>query len=299
MSSNSPENFAKSQKALIVAPAGCGKTELIADSVSHCDGLQLILTHTHAGVNSLRKRLKKKGVSSGLYRLETIHSFALRYASAYPKASGLITSKPKTTQEYENVITSAVKLFETELAKTIFNISYTGVFVDEYQDCTVEQHKLIMALAENLPCRIVGDPLQGIFDFGKSELVNWESDVFPSFDRLDDLHEPWRWKGEGCNELLGKWLIEVARPEIEKEHRFKLGGLEEVGVYWHPKSKNYSAELQNIANNFDEIFAICDPSIEAKPHHLAKKLKNRYKTIEPLTSKKLMEIADKLVLCHF
>ena len=56
---NSPENFAKQKRAVIVAPAGYGKTELIVQSVACSEGRQLILTHTHAGVDSLRKRFKK------------------------------------------------------------------------------------------------------------------------------------------------------------------------------------------------------------------------------------------------
>jgi topoisomerase-like DNA binding C4 zinc finger protein/AAA domain-containing protein len=288
MLNNTPENFAKSQCAVIVAPAGCGKTELIADSVAYCSGRQLILTHTHAGVNSLRKRLKKKNISSKLFHLETIHSFALRYASAYPKTSRIISVQPKTTEEYKSVIVSTIKLFEKELAKKVLKASYAGVFVDEYQDCTIEQHNLILKLAENLPCRIVGDPLQAIFSFGGNKLVKWEDDIFSNFNRLDDLCEPWRWKSNGGNESLGRWLIEKARPAIDNHTSLTLSGLEKFGCYWHSKPKSYSQELQERANDFDNIFAICAPSNSNKPHSIAEKLRNRYKTIEPVTGNDLI-----------
>ena len=43
----------------VVAPAGFGKTHLIADAVKLSAGRQLILTHTHSGVDALKKKLKK------------------------------------------------------------------------------------------------------------------------------------------------------------------------------------------------------------------------------------------------
>ncbi len=297
MANNSPRNFAKSDKTVIIAPAGCGKTELIADSVDYCDGRQLILTHTHAGVNSLRKRLKRKGIPSKRYRLETIHSFAVRYASGYPKASGIITSEPETNEEYENVIESATLLLEKELAKKVLKESYDGVFVDEYQDCIVSQHKLILKLAEHLPCRIVGDYLQGIFDFRGSELVDWERDVYSEFDVLDELREPWRWKREGCNKALGDWLINIARPALEDSKQIlNLHGLESIGVHWYPKKEynNYTSELGEHADHFDDIFAICAPGNIHKPHKIAEKLNNRYRSIEPLTAKDLFKFAEKI-----
>jgi hypothetical protein len=80
------------------------------------------------------------------------------------------------------------------------------VFVDEYQDCTASQHGLVLQLADLLPTRVVGDPLQGIFEYGGG-VVDWDADVFPIFDRLDDLEVPWRWRDS--NPELGEWLLEL------------------------------------------------------------------------------------------
>ena len=108
---NSPENFAKQQRAVIVAPAGYGKTELIAQSVACSEDRQLVLTHTHAGVDSLRKRFRKYNISSSKFNIETIHSFALRFAGSYPKTTGLPFDKPHENEEYDQVINSAINLF--------------------------------------------------------------------------------------------------------------------------------------------------------------------------------------------
>lgn len=51
----------------VALPAGAGKTELIAASVAKATqqgGTCLVLTHTHAGVDALRRRMKKFGVAS-------------------------------------------------------------------------------------------------------------------------------------------------------------------------------------------------------------------------------------------
>ena len=45
--------------AAIIAPAGHGKTEMIAEIVKYAEGKQLLLTHTNAGVDAIEKRLQK------------------------------------------------------------------------------------------------------------------------------------------------------------------------------------------------------------------------------------------------
>jgi hypothetical protein len=54
----------------VAAPAGCGKTQLIADALTqHTDNKPvLVLTHTNAGVTALRARLQRGAVPSSAYR---------------------------------------------------------------------------------------------------------------------------------------------------------------------------------------------------------------------------------------
>ena len=58
----------------VVAPAGYGKTHLIAESTARSAGRQLILTHTYAGVNALRRKMRILGVGDKFYRIDTIAS---------------------------------------------------------------------------------------------------------------------------------------------------------------------------------------------------------------------------------
>lgn len=287
---NSPENFAKHRRAVIVAPAGYGKTELIAQSVACSEGRQLILTHTHAGVDSIRKRIKEKyPVPTSRYYVETIHSFALRTAGSYPKTTGLTIQQPQTTDDYKQIIGSAIELFDTKLGKDILEASYSGIFVDEYQDCGIDQHELICKLAETLPCRVVGDPLQGIFDFGNNKIVDWEKHVFLFFERMPNLEIPYRWKYSIPE--LGERL---------KDIRTRLCDGKEI-VFRKTVSSSYK-EIVKFLNyekfNGEKVFVICEPKNPDFPHVLAGSLKNRFRTIEPITCKTLIDYAFIIESCQ-
>ena len=152
----------------MVLPAGAGKTELIARATgvaSETDGRQLILTHTHAGVHALKARLAGVGVEPWSYTLTTIAGWALKWALHYPSISRLTTAEPTSPDEWNAVYEGARRVLANPHLAASVRASYGGGFVDEYQDCTLQQHKLALALAELLPLRVLGDPLQGIFGF--------------------------------------------------------------------------------------------------------------------------------------
>ena len=78
----------------VVAPAGHGKTEMLARTA--VQGKQtLILTHTHAGVHALSARAKRLGVAKDSVTIDTIASWASRYAYAFPKLAGNPPRNPK------------------------------------------------------------------------------------------------------------------------------------------------------------------------------------------------------------
>ena len=135
----------------VVAAAGCGKTEQIVRAVQITEGRRLILTHTHAGVDVLRSRLKMHKVSSGKFRIDTIAGWCLRYAASFPIRSGISCDAPKDELEWNVVYEAAAKLIKSGAVKGVLASSYSGVFVDEYQDCTDLQHQVIKAIAAHLP----------------------------------------------------------------------------------------------------------------------------------------------------
>ncbi len=202
--------FAAQSRCVVVAAAGCGKTELIAQAVAASNhSRQLILTHTHAGVRALKDRLQRRRIDPGTYSVDTISGFSLRYACSFPSLSRCRITEPGTTADWTQIYEAAQEALRHRHVRSVLSHSYSGLFVDEYQDCTVKQHELIKLLAELLPTRIVGDPLQGIFDFSPNEdpIVDWPRDVYPFFRRLADLQTPYRWQQQ--NDALGRWLTAV------------------------------------------------------------------------------------------
>lgn len=203
--------FAHARRAVVVAPAGCGKTELIADAVAERSAERhLVLTHTHAGVRALRARMRRKGIAAASVHVDTIAGWALRTAAAFPATSGLSVSKTPTGEEWQRVYAAAARLLGAASGRRLLRNSYASVFIDEYQDCTLGQHALVLMLAEALPCRLVGDPLQAIFGFAGERPVDWQADVFGHFERQPKLETPHRWAGR--NEALGYWLLKIRGP---------------------------------------------------------------------------------------
>lgn len=200
------------ERGAITAPAGCGKTHLIAEALTRHAGVKpiMILTHTNAGVVALRGRLDALRVPSNSYRLATIDGWAMRLISTFPRRSGhdpdlLNLAHPAT--DYPNIRVAAAKLLKAGHINDVLRASYDRLIVDEYQDCSIRQHALVTYAAQSLPTVVLGDPLQAIFGFGGDELADWD-EVTKYFPVVGQLSTPWRWINAGAGPL-GRWLLEV------------------------------------------------------------------------------------------
>ncbi len=199
----------------VTAPAGCGKTHLIAEALTRHTGAKpiLVLTHTNAGVVALRGRLDKAGVPSKAYRLSTIDGWAMRIISTFPARSAhdqtiLKLANPST--DYPNIRNAAWKLLKSGHVGDVLKASYDRLIVDEYQDCSIYQHAIVYYAAQVLPICVLGDPMQAIFGFGNDRLAKWNDEVCAHFPIIGELTTPWRWKNADA-EPLGLWLLEVRR----------------------------------------------------------------------------------------
>ena len=195
----------------IVAAAGCGKTQLIADTLAvHPRGRPvLILTHTNAGRSALEARLHRAGVPRDAYRVRTLDGWAIRLIGSFPRRSGhdlRILELARPRDDYPAIREAAAALLRSENISDALRATYARVFVDEYQDCSVTQHQMVVAASEVLPTCVLGDPLQAIFDFGRDRLVAWDDDVLGHFPPIGELQTPWRWINAGT-EGLGSWLL--------------------------------------------------------------------------------------------
>jgi len=199
-------------KGAVTAPAGCGKTQLIASAlIRHVAAKPiLVLTHTNAGVAALRGRLDRAGVAASRYRLATLDGFAMRLIRTFPARSGhdpeiLQLTSPRT--DYPAIRDAAVALIGDGHLNDIIPATYDRLFVDEYQDCSLIQHTLAASIAETVPAAVLGDPMQAIFGFNGA-LVDWDEDVHSYFAPAGELATPWRWINAE-EEEFGRWLLEV------------------------------------------------------------------------------------------
>lgn len=200
------------ERGSITAPAGCGKTQLIVDTLlAHTpEKPVLILTHTNAGVTALRARLKRAGIVSSSYRVSTIDGFSMRLISRFPMRSRhnpqlLLLNNAGT--DYPAIRDAARQLLNSGHISQLIRSTYSRLFVDEYQDCNVIQHAIVVGFAQLLPTCVLGDPLQAIFCFRGNQLVNW-SEVGIQFPEAGELRTPWRWRLAGT-EHLGQWLLAI------------------------------------------------------------------------------------------
>ena len=204
-----PITILAATKGLVIAPAGCGKTQLIVDTLKQSKGKPtLVLTHTNAGVMALRERFGRAAISSSLYRLSTVDAFAIRLVLAYPQRTGLSFDPAANQIPYKNIRHTAAKLIHSGALDDILKATYQRVLVDEYQDCSIQQHNVVKVLARRLPTCVFGDPLQAIFGFGDDLLPEWVTVVEAEFPKLGELSTPWRWKNLGADDL-GQWVLDV------------------------------------------------------------------------------------------
>ena len=286
----------------VVAPAGYGKTYLIAESTARSAGRQLILTHTYAGVNALRRKLRVLRVSDKLYRIDTSASWALRLSLSYSGTSGWENVRPTDNEQWSALYVACSRLLDHNFVRRLVRASYDGVYVDEYQDCSIAQHGIVVKFARDLPIRVLGDPLQGIFNFDGQDPVDWERHVERSFVRLGVLDVPHRWIQAGQDDL-GRWLNDV-RQRLEQGQPIDLNvdRPDAVRVIQPDPDPPVLSRCQGNACRYfpcdhtHTVIAIHKGTQEykAKCHTLSRRLSGRFSSIEEVEGKDLFSFIRKI-----
>lgn len=279
------------RRGFTIAAAGCGKTELLGQIMASGDsGRQLLLTHTHAGLAAVRKRLSDLGVPAGKFHVDTIAGWCLKYGAAYPCISGL-QPDAEAQPDWDEAYPGAEKVLATRLGQRVLVESYDGVLVDEYQDCSCRQHRVIEAIARCLPCRGVGDPLQSVFGFS-DPCVPWGT-IRSDFSVLEDMRYPWRWQREGRNSALGLWLSD-ARLELESQRRVHIS--DDAPVNWIRHDGDHAAAWADACRYLGEpgessvaILKWPNQCIE-----LAKRLGGRWPIVERFDDPDMLALASNL-----
>jgi hypothetical protein len=232
------------------------------------------------------------GVSSAACRVETLDGFALRYAAAFPKTSGCTVAEPSQSCDWIAVREACRLGLENRHVEHVFTQSYAGFYVDEYQDCTMSQHQMVLRLAQLRPCRVVGDPMQAVFGFEKDDpLPDWQEDVASQFERLPDLTEPHRWYRDGANRDLGDWLASVRRDLSCAS--WSLSFTNDAPVNWVRRTgpdlsdQRIACFALNKSCGTDTVVAIHNHA--SQQHCVAKALGGCYQSIEEVEGKDLLK----------
>lgn len=143
------EMLISTNTAAVIAPAGHGKTEMLAEIVERSSGKLLLLTHTNAGVDAIKKRMNKKNIPTSRYNVETIASFCIKWCNSYCSISNIDKSlsplvKKQANAYYAQFYSGAKTLFSKNWVGAVLKATYSRVIVDEYQDCTLEHHSSII-----------------------------------------------------------------------------------------------------------------------------------------------------------
>lgn len=203
----------------IEAPAGCGKTfEAASGAIDLAAKLQsgqeiLLLAHTNVAVQEFRRRIAARRAR---VRAVTIDAFALELVKPYAGALGLPTPLRVDGEGAVPFVDLAPRLLELfERAPAVASAvagHYPYVLLDEHQDARLDQHRIALKLESTgrSKLRFFGDPMQGIYEFGGEQLLDW-SDLRDDSATIERLDDPRRWED---TPRLGDWIMS-ARHALE------------------------------------------------------------------------------------
>lgn len=290
--------FIGKTKSMLIAPAGYGKTYAIAKCLKHTQGKSLVLTHTNAGVSALKEKFKAQNIPASKYHVETISSFTQKYVHSFVTPD-IIPSQDDKKQYFPYIVRTATTILQNVGIAKIITGTYQHLFVDEYQDCTVSYHKVIMVLSRYMCTHIMGDPLQGIFGFFRTDpLVNMESnEQMGDFIRNSyELTTPWRWKLNG-REDLGEQLSAL-RGQLIGQRDVNIDYAAYPAMVIHRVTDQYaelSRTINDILSHHPNVLLIHPDSMTTKPRaDFVRQFNNRVYMLESLDDKDFYSLAKAL-----
>lgn len=229
----------------MIAPAGHGKTTTLAQSLDFLCKKEnkpiLVLTHTHAGVASIKKKCSSFHLGSKV-EITTISGFIQKIVLTFN--GKLPSSDNQGRPNFNEILKNGIAIVKLRMVQEIIGRTYSHVLADEHQDCSYAQHAFISLLARNLPLHLFADPLQEIFNFKRVRMVDFVNDC-KNYKVFNCLTTPWRWYQSGNSRILGDTITSV-RFNLENNQAIDFSTLK--GVVFHCADSNtpkYWTEIHN------------------------------------------------------
>lgn len=252
------DDFLSPKKSMIIAPAGYGKTHTIVDCLEQYQFENkkiLILTHTHAGIASIKDKITVRSIHSKVYEITTICSFALNLTLSFVPERNL-PDDSDMKEKFRIAQSHALRLLMAKPIQSVLRAKYEHVIVDEYQDCDTIQHTLINRLGDIVKVHILGDAMQSIFGFNGTP-VDLNSDAVSVYkEHLQELSIPWRWNNVGCSNL-GKEIFQI-RQLLESHKEIDLTQFKNIqfvmtkanDLYWHGKRDENPPQIIKVLRQY-------------------------------------------------
>lgn len=265
-------NYLKDNRSLLIVPAGHGKTTLLIKCILRLQMSKniLILTHTHAGIASIKQKMSKERISLKNVSISTITGFAQHIAILFYGQKILENQEDKNY--FNDIQEKVLCIISLNGVLNIIKRTYSVIFVDEYQDCSIIQHKIIETISSVIPTHLLGDPLQAIIRFN-DEPIDFSKHL-NNFKEYNFLSIPWRWNNCG-NKDLGKSVIKMRKLllnnsaiELDDSNEFK-------GVFFDKHSteeQNFWPTLGNTLSKLksDSLLILFPPIVECGITYRAK-----------------------------
>ncbi len=153
---------------------------------------------------------------------------------------------------------------------------------------TLDQHAVVEALSRIIEVRAIGDPMQGIFDFGehRDRAISWTRHVQAAFPVAARDMSPWRWKDTpALREFVGQ-----LRSQILTGSDISLD---------HPAVDRVLNHQPNILNMLRASARLHQRTLVIRGqrnqcYRLAKALGSIYRCVEPIDSDVLSELLSRL-----